>query len=255
VSEGEKIRLGLGERCSEDVASAVAQLYFFEAIHAEAPEVFEDLRDNVLEVWKTTPGSEKEQWSKLATAQQGEGRIYPWLIDLAGALAAWGERWHVDAPWIYQRALDLLRDWEILPAAAEDVEMVTWNGGGWSSPIPPGEETLKGWDPAWETEADFDRRIEEHKRRLRKRAAELGYRQLKAKDNAEHFAWLARYQFHEDLTFAQVAESLEMKPGAVEQAIKRAAALLELSLRPSRGPGRPEGRKDSPDSLRQLKKG
>jgi hypothetical protein len=102
------------------------------------------------------------------------------------------------------------------------------------------------WDPQWETKAGAHARILRELRQgvrveLARIAAEASLRAEippTRRTGLEHLTWLARYQFGNE-SFADIAHSAGYRRQSVTEAVKAAADLVSLPLRPPLAAGRP----------------
>lgn len=178
------------------------------------------------------------------------GRLRPGLRPLRDALLDWGARWRLDQGWCLRFAFRQVDAWYRWPLAR-------WRYDEVSVPtILTDDErrfslTLPGWDltaERWtEAETRLDAAYEEAKRAHRQRltalaeALELAREPTKA--TPEHYAWLARYHLRGE-SYGRIAEGHHERK-SVEEAVKRAAALIGLDLRPPSSAGRPRGVKSA----------
>lgn len=107
------------------------------------------------------------------------------------------------------------------------------------STIGPGIRELKGT-----SEKLLNESIDKHVRAVEAKIKKKGYRPTPRKYDYTHFAWVIRYQI-EAWTYSQVARYYNAERQTVEEAVKRTAALLGLTLHPSAPGGRPLAREQS----------
>lgn len=133
---------------------------------------------------------------------------------------------------------------------AADLESTEWafEAGGPTRPflpIPP-----IGANPARETRGEFLNRAAEHWEARAARLESFGFKRMsEPRDLAIHCEWIARYQIGVE-SFASIATHRPYPDHAastvdrktVEEAVKRAAPLLRLNLRPRGKGGRPRKR-------------
>jgi hypothetical protein len=102
------------------------------------------------------------------------------------------------------------------------------------------------WDPQWETKAEAQARIlRELRWAVRSELARIATgATVRAeipptrRTGLEHLSWLARYHFGDE-TFADIARSANCTRQSVTEAVKAAADLVSLPLRPPSPAGRP----------------
>lgn len=176
------------------------------------------------------------------------GRLRPGLRPFRDALLAWGMRWRLDQEWCLRFAFRQVDAW------------YRWPSARWRYDDPPvpailtGEERqfrfiVPGWDLTAERWQDAEARLDaayaeakrEHRRRLTALAETLELQHEPTKATPEHYSWLARYHLRGE-SYGRIAAGHHDRK-SVEDAVKRAAALIGLDLRPPSAPGRPRGSK------------
>lgn len=316
-------RLAFGEFVTPDAERDVARALFLQTVQRLVPDVLSSLRDDVLPVYMATHGevarwrspdlSDVERaryaidygdrlklcfdprhvslWRIVGAAELLEGlALYPDLLQLRGALEAWGERHHLREPWELEAALlqlDLWREypqhayprtpWPTEPEQPKGPDSLRWLAllaGGVGSPLLEHERRFtfehEGPDPtrrsrrADETDirAVFEHQLRKHLDHVEELVAVAAgfdrakeYRSLMA-----HLEWLVRYHVLEEewpdvsatakRDFADGRRVSVTSQQAVESAVKKTAKLLGLALREGRGPGRPAGSRTDPSKLR-----
>lgn len=178
------------------------------------------------------------------------GRLRPGLRPFRDALLDWGARWRLDQDWCLRFAFRQVDAWYREPSAR-------WRDGERLIPRILTEEErrfdliLPGWDLTAERWADAEARLDAayeeakraHRQRLTALVESLELAREPSKASPEHYAWLARYHLRGESYNRIAAEHHERK--SVEDAVKRAAALIGLDLRPPSRAGRPRGVKSA----------
>ncbi len=186
------------------------------------------------------------------------GRLRPGLRPFRDALLDWGARWRLDQDWCLRFAFRQVDAWYREPSAR-------WRDGERLTPRILTEEErrfdliLPGWDLTAERWADAEARLDAayeeakraHRQRLTAFAESLELAREPTKASPEHYAWLARYHLRGE-SYSRIATGHHERK-SVEDAVKRAAALIGLDLRPPSPSGRPRGVKSPSYRQRERK--
>jgi hypothetical protein len=251
--------LGIGDwewPASDLRSQEFARRVFLDAVAAECPAVLEDLRARAYE-----PCCQHLAMQEGTVGDVTEAAA----LTLRDAVRMWGERWHLTDQWILDAALATIVAWandapggEWWPDAQAavvglvgkhfvlDADTVTrWR----AIEVPSRAERLvfdaDAWEPAamrwqdWETRVveRFKETLADHRTTIEKRAAEAGMVRTEIR-REEHLLWLARYQVGKE-SFSAIGRAAGVDRAAVARAIKTAATLCGLTLRPAAGGGRP----------------
>jgi hypothetical protein len=140
------------------------------------------------------------------------------------AFDRWAKKRRFVEGWLYEVARSHAQYWR-----AEPLSLGRWFMA--SAASAHDEEPLRGFEPGFESESAFRRRIQSHIRARRI-----------ATPNDDHLRWLALYQV-KGLSQTKIAENVAgndaVSTHTVSEALKSAAALLGVRLRPGRrGPQR-----------------
>jgi hypothetical protein len=174
------------------------------------------------------------------------------------AIVNWAENWLLSAPILETQACGLRRMWQRDPEAAASCtlhfsSLPTILAS--DSTLVPTENEWKsfgipaiGANPMVESEREFPRRARDHYSSRGQRYYEADAdttapgkfipRQQQVRDLHRRAGWLARVQVGKDSP-TRVAKDEGLTPPAVDQAVRKLAAFLELKLRPLPKPGRP----------------
>ena len=247
-------RLGFGEYAPEAATLAASRTMFLGAVKRRVPEVLESLEGEPLARYSHVAaniGHYAYREKLLTTAAQPRRTREPLLL--------WCRRWHLEADWVIEAALDTLRLWESQPDTAA-------LRGDWAYPdasyFTPTTFTTRrfafmhpGWEPsaglttrdkaAENMRAAFEAKLSAYLDRLEGQAAAMGMERAPEKRNPEHFEWLAQYQAG-GRSISELARMIPAKKSperhadrsTVKHAVKQCADLIGLPLRESR-PGRP----------------
>lgn len=178
------------------------------------------------------------------------GQLRPALQPFRDSLLDWGMRWRLDQEWCLRFAFRQVDAW------------YRWPSARWRYDDPPVPAILTdeerefrfivpGWNPTAERWPDAEERLDaayeeakrEHRRRLIALAESLELTREPTKATPEHYTWLARYHLRGE-SYGRIAAGHHDRK-SVEDAVKRAAALIGLDLRPPSPAGRPRGVKSA----------
>jgi hypothetical protein len=220
-------RLGWGEY-QPPGPNQMGRVAFMEAILRHAPAVFDDL---------------------ISIEAQTTGRV-------EDRLDVWAKKWRLTHAWIIgiarttlhtRREVEALRTRRGWWFPGRLVVAPSWPELGWDPPESAaksisGEEGRGGWDPEMESETAFRKRVDRHILRVHALAEASGFVRVRDKRHPEHFDWLVLYHVS-GWTMPQISETYQDAAGldisTVSRAITQTAALIDLTVRRSRGPHRP----------------
>jgi hypothetical protein len=229
-----------------------ARRLFLVVVEDECPEVMRDLVDSCLPAyqeafpirnWEADEDEEPAQpeayfWAKLIALQDDRSR------PLETALEAWGRRYHVDRPWLYDVALGTLAKAAELGAAPASFAEPCYID---SLALPQFRFAHFVWVPTTMTWDEYSTRINEqfrvdlgaYRKRIQDYAREARLRPAKStrKDGLKrHMQWFVRFQVlgHER---SALAEETGVDRKTISDALQETAALIELPLRPAPRPG------------------
>lgn len=137
---------------------------FLVAVESVAGTVLEDLA-----------GEPRRCFSLAHKAVRRSFRWHPQAAELRDALDRWSRRWHLEADWCLETALDTLRDWEIRivdPEGPHRLDRLDWwtlRHAGWMQgdlPAPPAAWTPYGNRGIAEARHDFENYAEAVRKEL-----------------------------------------------------------------------------------------
>ena len=230
-----------------------ARALFFAAVRRVVPRVYDDLAGEPFELFRSCGFSNAaELWSLPESAAPA----------LWAGLRRWGKRWNLADGWVLETVLTFLDDWLAFPEhhATRTHPEVPSSEGDWTpfwrsmlepDPLPPDDRRVSfdaEWDPILTTRAEAERELrgafEDYLRRrldeIETLAESRGLVPTAEKRRPEHFEWLVYYQV-ELWSQGEIAEQYGVDRTTVRDALKHAADLLGLTLRPRGRPGRPRG--------------
>lgn len=259
---------------------------FLPTIAEHAPEVLEHLHKIVFPFYVDVLHDHPQiSWYELTLEMYD-----PYLCTngLILSMRQWSQRWNLTADWCFELAFRTIEKWT---RPYNQRNKLMWDNEGWGGgvpdewPIPP--DGLPFYNPL-----DFHR--SQYKERLHKQVIEsikndsilrhgepssrkafvdsiiavadgycskvdkyaesLGYKKTREKKKLkQHLVWAVRFQVLSE-SYSAIAEQERVSVSTVKRAVADILELIELTPRPSSKPGRQRGRKDSPDSPRQLRK-
>jgi hypothetical protein len=233
---------------------------FLEAVRQEVPSVLEGLQKEVFPIYQSIvqpEGYTLARATDLATlgtsvAAPRRALVVPLVAaeylhrysDLNEALAKWKRTYHLDVPWMIEKALLTLHYWKTDRAR----EALKW------SPVWPIREMLltgaeaamaefvplikQAWEPEEETLDQYFRRLDNeyakakaaYRTRIIGLCQQKGWRITHKRDDDEHFTWLARFQCGEE-PLEKLAKCHGKEKTACWRGIQGAAKLIALPLR------------------------
>lgn len=275
------VRLGYGPYAPREHVRKQARRHFLEAVRRVAPEVLEDLREQVFPLaqelvrlgleparlgtiggtlygaahghipWKAALPLEREHDEALnrAVARLGEG------------LLAWARRYRLAEHWIFDAATATLVYWLGAPRARE---RLAWRYHVWlfwwgKLPAPRRWFEYPAWDPTgmsggmpvpWEQYKKrvlerFERELEAHRREMLRLIEERGWEPTPEKREPVHFDWLAlrvvRGMKPAEIAARYADEDGRPDEGTVRKVTRDLARLVGIRI-PAR-PGRPSRQK------------
>lgn len=273
-----EIHHGLGEyEDTRGDATDRARTLFFRAVWDLAPQAITDLHEKVGVVYERA-WSVCFETQLVARYCDGAPMLYPLcasalynsmslyqlladtvpshevipdeFIDLWLELVHWAVRCGLNEYWCLDRALYVLwlRHQEAADAPSADdpnVWCTFWHPRAQRAEAQRQYYSYDDWDPFRETRAKAKRRIMsdfEHILEDRLEVQELSVREAgfhrTPRKQRDHFVWLVQYQVLRQ-GYKRVADSVYRDPKTVEAAIKQAAELVGIQLRPARR-GRPK---------------
>jgi hypothetical protein len=173
--------------------------------------------------------------------------MFPEYRKLRSALEKWGKRWNLRDEWCFNSALEAL--------SFSKRRQVEWGEFSWlyaSVGRRYFDLRIDGFDPYLEPVKDFKARawksfeaaLKEHiEQALTEAVGELPPARIRAAPNPDHLAWLVRRHVlgHKFATIQADYPHLKT-PKAIEQGVKRTAALIGLTLRTRASRTRRKGR-------------
>jgi hypothetical protein len=193
-----RVRLGTGDFTSAKAANPHARWLFLMAVERCVPEALAAL-----------------------------ARVYG--TDTA-ALDAWAQRWGFTDDWARRIASLHVTLWRENPTLAGRWQIVS-AAVAWE-PIP----AAVSWNPVAETEAAFRERVNTYIAACKRN----GLMPTPTKEDVRHFEWLALHHVAGDYPYQRIVERYQDADGspdvsAVSRAMKQTAALVGITLRPTRG--------------------
>lgn len=239
---------------------------FLELVERLAPQVFDELREAVLPVYRrarprlSLPFYEGERvvngWSTLkspfrVTIAGFEQPEEPERAELVAALQRWASKYHLAENWVFDRALTALDAWDWEEPSSTVGLRIRMGLFPVPRAVPPVEMSLPGWDPTTETRASYQRRVQrvfvdklrEHVDAGEAEASANGWRRVGGRQSGDatlerRFKLLVRWQVQR-WSYEQVAKESRMTRPNVRTELVLAASHIGLPLRVGRV-GRPQ---------------
>lgn len=237
------LRLGVGgmvRRGEDDVVAARHQ--FLLTVQRVAPEVFARLAEEALPLYETLPCRRPPRCIAEVVAspalEPDRSKAKAVCEAFKAAVGAWARAHNLDAPWMRDAAVWLLRWWHEFPH---------WRGQvkSWLLPnlvfMVPETPDPPEYSPATMTRDDYLTLVHGYMAEVEAAYRKGGWEEAPVKRNLEAFEWLARYQVKGE-SLRRIAGHEDGKP-TVQKAIRQVAELIGLTLRAplpgKRGPNRP----------------
>lgn len=248
------VRLGWGEfePSGGALSTADARARFLVAVRRIVPQVLADLAGHPPEIFKMTEAevdvSNYRSWPALTVAADD----VPAARELREAVLTWSRRYHLNAEWCLERALQTLRAWHRLPADSRlrsewDHEAVTI-----FLPVSVDQRRFTFTHPGWELTTDnvtraelervvraaFEAHLSDYLDSMETLAHAAGMERTPQKRRLDHFDWLVYYQV-ERWSHQEIAEEAGVDRTTVRDGLKTTAREIGLRLRPVGRAGRP----------------
>lgn len=225
----------------------LVRLYFLAALQKECPKVLQILKNDVLMQYTACEYVEEVyDWTDVSNNPNHES--------LRDALIAWGQRYHIDEPFIYDIALRTLRFWHDNPAIS-DREPLSWHfynlyyyRSGAAKPYTDEEKeylklirereniekegfTVKGWNPFKSSRREYnDYILYELEKYLNQIESEMFKEDITITPEIRkpyHFNWLALH-----LAANKKPKDLagDMEESTIRKALKKTAAMIGIKL-------------------------
>jgi hypothetical protein len=205
---------------------------FLHQIRANARTVLETLAEMPLQAYTAgAPLDPSRRWEIVSVASEN---LLPDLVPLRDAIAAWMTRWHLDAPWVGETALDTLRYWEMVPSLLKRLEWC-WRSPAWMEADQLGPAP---WTPHGdESSQDARRRLTAwHKAQLaeiarqEKGARAQGLPTEPGRHQPQTIDWAIRFQVLEEPA-SKIAPDVCKEVTTVREAIYGFLDFIELARR------------------------
>lgn len=210
--------------------------------HDQARDVVKTLAKEPFQIYTSTaPIDASHKWRLVSVASE---TLAPELAPLRVAISAWMSRWHLDAPWVGEVAVQTLREWEVNPSFSERLE---WSAPWPSWMVPDEPRGPAPWTPHGdESSQDARRRITAwHKAQMteiarqEKQARTQGLPTEPGRHRPQTIEWAIRFQVLE-VPVSKIDAEKDLK--TIRDAIYGFLDFIELPRRSSRG--RPHGSQD-----------
>lgn len=199
-------------------STGYAQWEFFRVLNRLVPEVLEELHDELLPGYAEPRASLSNcdwlSWRVLKNLTEGPEPEEPGIVSVRGAIEAWATTWRISAPWVYGAACNTLEMWHrgsnrmvFLPDSIHKTPATPlYSREGFPEKLMAAFEGFLGYEPTFETEAEFKRRfdsvyrpfLESHIAEQKKAAMERNYPEFPEKRKLHlHLEWVVLYQVRE----------------------------------------------------------
>jgi hypothetical protein len=210
---------------TSELRQGEARALFLNAVERLYPEVLISLRANVFPLYN----GERLGWGYIRKD-----------TDLRSALTTWGNKFHLDYPWVYDealRTLNVAKQW----GKWSNMNPIRWLGldigGGWEPNL---DDLSLTPNPATETLEQFLNRAKEAYEQAVKRFEESGFSEDNKRALTDHLEWLAHLLVGSK-SISKVAGENHRNRQTVTDGIKSACELLSIDYEalPKGEPGRP----------------
>jgi hypothetical protein len=247
--------MSIYEPAHQSLSTWNARQTFYQYIRHIAPEVLEDLRDEpfyyyrVAFVMNRWHRSENEHARKWGVFESEPYERHPSVLALKQSLLEWAEYYNLNDQWCLDKAFRTLDQWYQNSAFAE---RLMWGREAIGYIPPVGVEegkfsfTFPTWDPVSQSRSSYQEEVERAFRQYRIRycnrieelTRERDYVERKRKRDSAHYEWLVWYQVKYK-SQSWIVQEFNATRATVAEAIKGAASMCGLTLRPRNAAGRP----------------